>query len=248
MESARVTRRLLPAVPGWPNAAARRLRGSSGQAQEDADESPDTDQRRQDPEQEGGLAEGQPRQLLASEREARSANGLPTAPELCELACDGRIDVLRGQAVGVNENNPLSGPRRHADTVPHVRTIKTSSVKRLRRAGIVSAAVLLGVVAGALIGGPSHASGAVESTILLATGDVVRVVGAPVGCRVVVRGVPRATMLDCRRAGPLAGTYGVLLGPSNVRVVRFESGREARLVFTAKHGGAATCCGSGEPR
>jgi hypothetical protein len=40
----------------------------------------------------------------------------------------------------------------------------------------------------------------------------------------------------------MAGTYGVLLGRSRVRVVRFRAAHEAQVVFTATHGGGAECC------
>ena len=103
------------------------------------------------------------------------------------------------------------------------------------------------VMVGALVGGPSQASGAARSTVLLSHGDTARVADVPVGCLVVRRGVPPATMLDCRRAGPLAGTYGVLLGRWNVRVVRFRSAREAQVVFTATHGGRSVCCTGSRP-
>jgi hypothetical protein len=246
MEPARLACRLHPVGPGRSDATARHSRLPSGQAQEYRDDGPDTDQGRQNPEQEGRLADGQPRQLLAREHEPRSADGLAAGPEFGHLSAHGGSKVVRRPTLGVDKEDPLTGLGRHADTLPRARTVKTSSAERLRRAGMVSAVGLLGVVAGALFGGPSEASGAAQASIVLNAGDVARVAGAPMGCRVVVRGVPPATMLDCRRAGPLAGTYGVLFGRSNVRVVRFESGREARIVFSAKHGGLATCCGASE--
>jgi hypothetical protein len=52
-------------------------------------------------------------------------------------------------------------------------------------------------------------------------------------------------MLDCRRAGPLRGTYGVLFGRSNVRVVRFNSAQAARVVVKATHGAGVVCCTKG---
>jgi hypothetical protein len=55
-------------------------------------------------------------------------------------------------------------------------------------------------------------------------------------------------MLDCRRAGRLAGTYGVFLGRWNVRVLRFSSATEGQVVFSARHGGASVCCGTGGAR
>jgi hypothetical protein len=95
------------------------------------------------------------------------------------------------------------------------------------------------------LAGASAGAGRHSDTVVLARGDVARVADLPVACRVARRGVPPATMLDCRRAGTLAGTYGVLVGRWNVRVVRFTSAHEARVVLTARHGGKATFCGAG---
>jgi len=123
--------------------------------------------------------------------------------------------------------------------VPHCRRGKT-----LARLGAIAAAGTVGAFVGSLCG-PHAASGAATATSILAAGDVVRVADLPVGCQVVRRGVPAATMLDCRRGGALRGTYGVLLGRWNVRVFRFESPTVARLVFTARHGSRAVCCSPG---
>jgi hypothetical protein len=115
----------------------------------------------------------------------------------------------------------------------------------VHRAALVGAVALLGVVVGSLTGAPSEASGAARATVVLSAGDIARVADLPVGCRVVRRGLPPATMLDCRRAGRLAGTYGVLLGRWNLRVVRFTSAHEARVVLSARHGGPAEYCATG---
>jgi hypothetical protein len=112
----------------------------------------------------------------------------------------------------------------------------------------VLAAGLLGLVAGTLAGGSPDASGAPRASVLLQIGDVARIADLPLGCRVVRRGVPLATMLDCRHAGRLSGTYGVFLGRWNVRVVRFRTPTEAQVVFTAKHGEASVCCDTGGAR
>ena len=49
-------------------------------------------------------------------------------------------------------------------------------------------------------------------------------------------------MLDCRRGGPLAGTYGTMLSARRAQVVRFRSSSVAKVVFTATHGGGARRC------
>jgi hypothetical protein len=74
-------------------------------------------------------------------------------------------------------------------------------------------------------------------------GDVVRVKGGAVGCRVTRRaGFPGQKLLDCRRAGPLRGTFGVFMGPRKLLVVRFEERGVARVVFSGTHEGASATC------
>jgi hypothetical protein len=79
------------------------------------------------------------------------------------------------------------------------------------------------------------------STIPLAQGDIVKVTGAPIGC--IVRRQDGYLALDCRRIGPLAGSYGAILTSRKVLVVRFESQRTAKVVFSARHNklGVHTC-------
>ena len=86
----------------------------------------------------------------------------------------------------------------------------------------IAAAAALGTVAGIAAGPAVPARGAAEVAVELQNGDIARVADVPIGCRVSRRGIPPATMLDCRRAGALAGTYGVLFGRSKVRVGAFQ--------------------------
>jgi hypothetical protein len=100
---------------------------------------------------------------------------------------------------------------------------------------LLAAAVLLGFAAAALAlrGGSGDA-------IVMRVGDTMQVEGAPIGCQVDRRdGRP---VIDCRRAGKLAGTYTALFDERRVRVARFRSSDTARVVFTAKHRGAAREC------
>jgi hypothetical protein len=93
---------------------------------------------------------------------------------------------------------------------------------------LVSTLAVLGVPAGAF-GWREHQA----STIPVARGDVVKVTGAPIGC--VVRRQDGYPALDCRRIGPLAGSYGTILTSRKVLVVRFEDRRTAKIVFAARH-------------
>jgi len=101
---------------------------------------------------------------------------------------------------------------------------------RRRRAMLaVVTAFALGLPAGAFAVS-EHGSG---STIPIALGDIVTVTNTPIGCIARMHNGVRA--LDCRRAGPLRGTYGTLLTPNEVLVVRFESKKAAKIVFQARH-------------
>ena len=103
--------------------------------------------------------------------------------------------------------------------------------RRPRRRRLLVAAVALAALAV-----PAGALGWRESrgsTISLAQGDVARVSGAPIGC--LVRRQDRYPALDCRRIGPLAGSYGTILTSRKVLVVRFQDQRTAKVVFSAHH-------------
>ena len=101
---------------------------------------------------------------------------------------------------------------------------------------LVSALAVLAVPAGAF--GWRASQGA---TIPVAQGDIVKVSGAPIGC--VVRRQDGYQALDCRRIGPLTGSYGTILTSRKVLVVRFENQRTAKVVFSARHSklGVHTC-------
>jgi hypothetical protein len=108
--------------------------------------------------------------------------------------------------------------------------------RRRRLVVLVSALAVLAVPAGALGWRASQGS-----TIPVAQGDIVKVNGAPIGC--VVRRQDAYPALDCRRVGPLAGSYGTILTSRKVLVVRFENRRTAKVVFSARHSrlGVHTC-------
>jgi hypothetical protein len=108
--------------------------------------------------------------------------------------------------------------------------------RRRRLILLASALAVLAVPAGAF--GWRATQG---STIPLAQGDIAKVTGAPIGC--VVRKQDSYPALDCRRIGLLAGSYGTILTSRKVLVVRFESQRTAKVVFSARHSklGVHTC-------
>jgi hypothetical protein len=110
---------------------------------------------------------------------------------------------------------------------------------------LIVAAVVTAFVAGTATapGDPARARAASNDTVSLAVGDRIRVEQAAVGCRVArLNSYAGRIFVDCRRAGPLAGTYGAFLGEREVLVVRFRGGRTAKVVFSAHHEGGASKC------
>jgi len=87
---------------------------------------------------------------------------------------------------------------------------------------------------------PAGAGPTQATPVMLDTGETMQVSGAPLGCRVIIPNGVKT--LDCRVAGPLAGSYGTLLSGARLQVVRFRSAHVAKVVFIAtQHGGSRTC-------
>ena len=87
--------------------------------------------------------------------------------------------------------------------------------------------------------GASHT----ESEVVVRLGDRIRVADASIGCRVVrMHQLGGRIVVDCRRAGALAGTYGTLLTVREAAVLRFRSKRSAKLVVVATHEGGVRRC------
>jgi hypothetical protein len=109
---------------------------------------------------------------------------------------------------------------------------------------LIAAAFLLGVATGMLaLRGTGSASADQGNAIVMRVGDTMQVEGAPIGCQVDRRdGRP---VVDCRRAGKLAGTYGTFFDERRVRVARFQSSDTATVEFTAKHRGRSRRCDRG---
>jgi hypothetical protein len=103
---------------------------------------------------------------------------------------------------------------------------------------LAGAAVTLAVAPRDGVAGAAGRAGS-DSTVLK-VGDRVTIDGEPIGCRVARQG--GHVVMDCRRGGELAGTYGTMLSARRARVVRFRDNSVAKVVFTAEHGGAARRC------
>jgi gas vesicle protein len=104
----------------------------------------------------------------------------------------------------------------------------------------VLAAVAIGATATLAIAPRDGAKAANPAPTVLKVGDRVQVEGQPVGCRVANQG--SKVVMDCRRAGTLAGTYGTMLSSRAAQVVRFRSNNVAKVVYTATHHGSARRC------
>jgi hypothetical protein len=86
----------------------------------------------------------------------------------------------------------------------------------------------------------AHAAPAQATPVLIDAGDTVQVSGVPLACRVITPAGMKS--LDCRVGGQLAGTYGTLMSPTRLRVVRFRNAHVAKVVFVAtQRGGFRTC-------
>jgi hypothetical protein len=105
---------------------------------------------------------------------------------------------------------------------------------------LTTIAVIALTALGLSLRGEGSARGDAGQTVVMHVGDVMEVDGAPIGCKVARRG--GRIVIDCRRAGRLAGTYGSLFDERRVRVTRFRSSDTAKVVFKAKHRGRAHRC------
>jgi hypothetical protein len=111
----------------------------------------------------------------------------------------------------------------------------------MRRLTAAATAVLVGATATLALAPPREgADAASPQPVVLKVGDRVAVEGQPMGCRVARQ--DGRTVMDCRRAGALAGTYGTMLSSRKAMVVRYRSNAVAKVVFTATHGGGARRC------
>jgi hypothetical protein len=113
----------------------------------------------------------------------------------------------------------------------------------MTRSLLITIAVLALTVVWLSLRGEGAARGDAKQTVVMRVGDVMEVEGAPIGCQVARRS--GRAVIDCRRGGRLAGTYGTLFDERRVRVTRFRSSDTAKVVFKAKHRGRARRCDSG---
>jgi hypothetical protein len=126
--------------------------------------------------------------------------------------------------------------RRHAPSLPRCERSKPRSTTTAPK---LAAAILL---AGAAVAAVS-AQAASTPTLHLDVGDRFEVEAAAVGCRVTrIAAFGGRPGLDCRRAGPLAGSYGTLLSAREALIVRYRSAGMAKVVYEARHEGNATRC------
>lgn len=110
--------------------------------------------------------------------------------------------------------------------------------------GLLAISALLAAIAlGGWSASSDAAGGADPETITVRPGDQIRVAGAPIGCRVVrMKEFGGRVVIDCRRAGPLAGTYGTLISGREAVLTQFKSKRAAKQVVYATHHGDVRRC------
>jgi hypothetical protein len=114
----------------------------------------------------------------------------------------------------------------------------TKFVALLAVALVIALATWLGDAADAPAAGSMS-----EKAVEVRVGDRIVVAGAPVACRVTrVRELGFRVAVDCRRGGPIAGTYGTLLTGREAAVVEFVNRGTARVLMVAKHDGEERRC------
>jgi hypothetical protein len=110
-------------------------------------------------------------------------------------------------------------------------------MRRLLLAGSLAAAAAFSVAVSGILAASS------PPPLELELGDRFRVAGAEVGCRVArIAELGGRMVVDCRRAGPLVGTYGAMVSKREAVIVRFHSGHSAKIVFQAAHERRAERC------
>jgi hypothetical protein len=110
-------------------------------------------------------------------------------------------------------------------------------VRKLILVGLLTVAAASSVAVSGILAASS------PPALQLEPGDRFRIAGAEVGCRVArIAELGGRTVVDCRRAGPLAGTYGAMVSEREALIVRFHSGQSAKIVFQATHDGRAERC------
>lgn len=217
-------------------------RRALGHAKDHADHEPDQHEHGEDPEQKGELAEREPPQLALPQEEARLPDRPAVAVVLDDFAAHSHGRVVGVPALRVEKDRgalPVAlTPRAHMPSLSPRPVRETRAGGMLRRLAVLG---VLGIAAGLAVarpttGAPSARAQAASDEQVLEVGDVVRVRGSALGCRVTrMSALPGQTVLDCRRAGPLPGTFGTFFGERKLLVVRFEGPRVAKVVFEATH-------------
>jgi len=99
------------------------------------------------------------------------------------------------------------------------------------------------IASGGWYGSGLAAAQAPATVLEVKVGDKIRVLDAPLGCQVIrMRDLGGRVAVDCRRAGPLADTYGTVLTGREAVVMRFLSKSEAKLIVSATHEGGVKRC------
>lgn len=245
---ARRRNRTSPLVPGSPESgtSGASVFSASAETKRERHDHPDADEHDENPEQESLLADGQPGQLALFEEEPAPAAGDTFGRALGELTSRGGIRVLDGMGVcveqprrpGTRRMSPLRG---HGNSLARYQPSQSPRRQRPRRrlAGLLAVActVVLAVPAAGVRAASAPAPYELE------VGDRFSVIGASIGCRIArMDELGGRTVVDCRRAGALAGTYGAMLSSREALIVQFRGARAAKVIYEARHQAGARQC------
>jgi hypothetical protein len=87
---------------------------------------------------------------------------------------------------------------------------------------------------------PELVAPGVPHQVTMRVGDTMVVEEAGLGCQVDLRG--ERVVIECRRAGQVAGTYMTLISKRGAKLARFRSADAAKVIVTAAHGGGWRAC------
>jgi hypothetical protein len=88
---------------------------------------------------------------------------------------------------------------------------------------------------------PAVVAPGVPHQVTLRVGDTMLVEDAGVGCQVALRN--ERVVIECRRSGQVRGTYMSVMSKRGAKLARFRSADTAKVIVSARHGGAWRACG-----
>jgi hypothetical protein len=225
------------------------LSTDSAETKRERHDHPDADEHDENPEQESLLSDRKPGQLALFEEELAPATSDALCGAVDQLTSDGSLRLLGHSAVRVEESGggrPTS--RRAAFLRGHARSLapqEPAQSRGRRQASRKWRAGLLAIACAAALAVPAAGvpAASAPAPYELEVGDRFWVNGASIGCRIArIDELGGRTVVDCRRAGALAGTYGAMLSSREALIVQFRDARAAKVVYEARHQAGARQC------